>query len=100
MKFNLFKKKSQPVIEDKETVFAKLIVRYTYEWKEDVPETERDTIEHPSREFCKFMVNQDKFYSRANINEISALLGYNVFEQVGGENCRHYWKANVVTRND
>jgi hypothetical protein len=82
----------------------KLIVRYSYEKREDVGGSE---LIPTSRPFCKFMVNQNKFYSRANINAISALLGYNVFNQVGGfwndngvikAHCRHIWKANVVTR--
>jgi hypothetical protein len=82
----------------------RLIVRYSYEKREDVGGKE---LIETSRPFCRFMVGQNKFYSRANINAISALLGYNVFNQVGGfwndngvikAHCRHIWKANVVTR--
>jgi len=98
MKFNFFKKKSNFEIESKEDVPTKLIVRYSYEWKEDIPETERDSIEHPSREFRNFLVNQEKLYSREDINKMSALLSYNVFKEAGNEKCRHYWKSNVVTR--
>ena len=49
MKFNFFKKKEEQVIKIEKTKFT---VRYSYEWNEDVPIEQRDTIEHPSRPFC------------------------------------------------
>lgn len=83
---------------------TKLIVRYSYEKRDDVG---GQSILSTSRPFCRFMVAQSKFYSREDINKISAMLGYNVFKQVGGfwnnngnieSHCRHIWKANVVTK--
>ena len=98
MNFNFFKKKTPPITEEKESNPLNFLVRYTYEWKENVPEVERDSIEHPSRPFCKFMLEKNRFYNRVDIQKMGAKLGYNLYEEVGGENCRHYWKTNIVER--
>lgn len=80
-------------------------VMYSYEWKTEVPTDERDTAEHPSRAFCKKLISLDKLYSRANIESISARLGYSVFDRGGGwwgdsPSCRHTWMSNIVIKKD
>jgi hypothetical protein len=78
-------------------------VMYSYEWKTQVPVDQRDTPEHPSREFCRKLISLDKLYSRADIENISARLGYSVFDRGGGwwgdsPSCRHTWMSNIVIK--
>jgi ribosomal protein S25 len=86
------------------------MIRYSYEWKDIVPAGERNTAAHPSREFCKRLMSLDKFYSRSDIEQISARLGYSVWDRKGGwwtmpsgehsPSCRHEWKSNIVMRKN
>jgi hypothetical protein len=86
------------------------MIRYSYEWKDIVPAGERNTAAHPSREFCKRLMTLDKFYSRSDIEQISARLGYSVWDRKGGwwtmpsgehsPSCRHEWKSNIVMRKN
>jgi len=86
------------------------MIRYSYEWKNDIPITQRDSEKHPSREFCKRLMSLDKFYSRSDIEQISARLGYSVWDRKGGwwtmpsgehsPSCRHEWKSNIVMRKN
>lgn len=85
-----------------------IVVRYSYEWKPIIPSSQRDTASHPSREFCKRLMAQDKYYTRADIESISARLGYSVFDRRGGwwtmpngnhsPSCRHEFRANTVIK--
>jgi hypothetical protein len=84
------------------------MIRYSYEWKDIVPAGERNTAAHPSREFCKRLMALDKFYSRSDIEQMSARLGYSVWDRKGkwwtmpdgthSPSCRHEWKSLVVMR--
>lgn len=84
------------------------MIRYSYEWKDIVPAGERNTAAHPSREFCKRLMSLDKFYSRSDIEQMSARLGYSVWDRKGkwwtmpdgthSPSCRHEWKSNLVMR--
>jgi len=79
------------------------LIRYAYEWKPDVPVRERDTLEHPSRPFCKRIRELDKFWSRSEIETLSHRLGYSVFDRGGGwwgdsPSCRHRWVSMVVVK--
>jgi hypothetical protein len=99
---DLFKKK-QPVenpAEEKETQERRksVSIRYSYEWKEDVPLNERDTPDYPSRPFCAKLMALNRLYSRREIELISQRLGYSVFDRCGGDDCRHYWKSNFVVK--
>jgi hypothetical protein len=58
-----------------------------------------------NRKFCAKLLSLDRFYSRKDIERMSEILGYSVFERRGGfwnnkgtilAHCRHSWKANVV----
>jgi hypothetical protein len=86
------------------------MIRYSYEWKDIVPAGERNTAAHPSREFCKRLMSLDKFYSRSDIEQMSARLGYSVWDRKGkwwtmpdgthSPSCRHEWKSVLVMRKN
>ena len=82
-----------------------LLIRYSYEWKTGFNNTDKKT----SRPFCVALLNADKMYSRSEIEQISARLGYSVWDRAGGwytvpgtnehePSCRHQWVSNIVTR--
>ena len=86
---------------------TQIFIRYSYEWRSEIPSTERNTSAHPSRNFCKALMALDKVYSRADIEMISARLGYSVWDRQGGwwnddgdtkPHCRHMWASNIVTK--
>ena len=84
------------------------MVRYSYEWRSDIPGNERNSPDHPSRVFCARLMQLDRLYSRAEIEAISARLGYSVFDRRGGwwtrpngqhsPSCRHRWFAQTVIK--
>lgn len=84
------------------------MVRYSYEWRSDIPSGQRDSADHPSRQFCARLMQLDRLYSRAEIEAISARLGYSVFDRRGGwwtqpngnhsPSCRHRWFAQTVIK--
>jgi len=84
------------------------MVRYSYEWRSDIPGNERNSLDHPSRYFCARLMQLDRLYSRAEIESISARLGYSVFDRRGGwwtkpngqhsPSCRHRWYAQTVIK--
>ena len=84
------------------------MVRYSYEWRSDIPANERNSADHPSRQFCARLMQLDRLYSRAEIESISARLGYSVFDRRGGwwtqpngnhsPSCRHRWFAQTVIK--
>jgi hypothetical protein len=84
------------------------MVRYSYEWRSDIPGNERNSPDHPSRQFCARLMQLDRLYSRAEIESISARLGYSVFDRRGGwwtqpngnhsPSCRHRWFAQTVIK--
>lgn len=78
-------------------------IRYSYEVKPGVGHAVIKT----TRPFCKKLVELDKMYSRAEIEQISQRVGYSVFDRAGGfwnnngtieDSCRHQWRANVVIK--
>jgi ribosomal protein S25 len=84
---------------------TEMLVRYSYEWKSGFSDSDLTT----SRPFCKNLIRADKFYSRSEIEQMSARLGYSVWDRGGGwwtkkgtnthsVSCRHEWKTNIVTR--
>ena len=98
----LVKPLSKTVGEVKPTT-TEMLVRYSYEWKSGFSKANIGT----SRPFCKELLRADKFYSRSEIEQMSARLGYSVWDRGGGwwnnngtisASCRHEWKTNIVTR--
>ena len=83
---------------------TEILVRYSYGWKAGFSDIDLTN----SRPFCKELIRAKKLYSRSDIEQISARLGYSVWDRGGGwwtmpdgdhsESCRHEWKTNIVTR--
>lgn len=83
-------------------------VRYSYEWRSMIPINERNSPDHPSRQFCARLMQLDRLYTRAEIEAVSARLGYSVFDRRGGwwtmpngehsPSCRHMWQSSVVIK--
>jgi hypothetical protein len=77
-------------------------IMYTYEWRSGVKPDKRN-----SREFCVKLLDANKMYSRTQIEQISKIVGYDVWNYRGGwwtrkggqtrtPFCRHVFAANVV----
>jgi hypothetical protein len=60
-----------------------------------------------SREFCSKMIDLGRYYTRQDINQISDIMGYSVWERKGGwytkpgtnqhyPTCRHTWMQTLV----
>jgi hypothetical protein len=87
-------------------------VRYSYEWKPQFAIDSESKAATPliqsSRPFCARLLRLDRFYTRREIEALSARLGYSVFDRGGGwwtkssgyhsPSCRHEWRANVLVR--
>lgn len=101
------------IVEKIKPQTTEFLIRYTYEWRKGFNESDRPT----SRPFCKYLMSQKqsdgkkKMYSRSEIEQMTARLGYSVWDRGGGwytvkgskpakhtPFCRHEWKENLVTR--
>jgi hypothetical protein len=82
--------------------FEDFKIMYSYEWRPGVKPNKRN-----SREFCVKLLDANKMYSRSQIEQISKIVGWDVWNfrggwwtRKGGEArtpfCRHIWQANVV----
>lgn len=79
---------------------TEILIRYSYEGPQD----------SRNRPFCARLMKLNKFYSRSDIESISMIMGYSVWDRRGGwftepdgshrPYCRHEWKANLVKRKD
>jgi hypothetical protein len=76
-------------------------VVYSYEVKPNVPDAKQ------SREFCEELIKRDRIYTREEIDQISTVIGRDVWSYRGGwyhnpdtnvntPSCRHFWKQNVI----
>ncbi len=85
---------------------TELVVRYQYE---KAPGIEGDLLIPTSRDFCRKIVESNKVFSREDINQMSAELGYDVWKRRGGwyhnpntdittPQCRHLWQQKVMIR--
>jgi DNA-binding Lrp family transcriptional regulator len=103
------RKKTDIKIDKPKTIT--LSVAYTYDWRTDkvIPEDARNSVEHPSRPFCVKMMQlaKTRLWSSANIQQMSVVLGYSVFDRVGGfwnnkgtieTQCRHEWKPVIIQK--
>ena len=93
------------IVEKIKPKTTEFLIRYSYEWKAGFSKTLIET----SRPFCKYLLNENKMYTRSEIEQMSARLGYSVWDRRGGwytkpntnthsPSCRHEWKSNIVTR--
>lgn len=89
-------KAMQPALEN----IRRVEVRYSYEGPED----------DKNRPFCAKLMENDRYYTRADIQEMGLLFGYDIFSYRGGfyhnpetntttPYCRHNWQANSVVPN-
>ena len=91
----------------KEVAEPVLEVRYKYSWAAGFSNKDKRT----SREFCKVMLDladQGKVYTRDDIDGISNIMGYSVWNRRGGwyhtasgvnrPQCRHIWEQQLVIR--
>jgi len=95
------------IIENNPARTANLRVVYKYDWIPTIPESERDSEDHPSRDFCKELMALDKEYTRDEIESLRNDLGTDVWETRGGwwrqsgtdvniPSCRHVWQQKIV----
>jgi len=93
------------IVEAMKPETTQILIRYSYEWKPGFNDGDLDT----SRPFCKYLVTANKFYTRSEIEQMSARLGYSVWDRRGGwytkpgtnthsPSCRHQWVSNIVRR--
>jgi hypothetical protein len=92
------------IVEAMKPQTTQILIRYSYEWKPGFNNSDLTN----SREFCKYLINANKFYTRSDIESMSARLGYSVWDRRGGwwtmpngkhsESCRHEWRSNIVKR--
>ncbi len=105
---NYFKKLfNKKTVEESEYVETETL--YSYEWRKEIPEDERNTEAYPSRPFCVRLMELSKtrMWSDENILLLGQKLGYDVFERAGGwwddhgtmrPHCRHEWVAHIVAK--
>lgn len=81
-------------------------VRYRYDWR---PEFQASKPAKTSREFCQTLMKLNKLYTRQDIDQMSQIMGYSVWDRRGewytipGTNvarpsCRHVWNQQIVKR--
>ena len=83
---------------------TKIEVVYSYEVRPNVPEAKSG-----SRPFCEFMMQQDKVYTKKEIDRIGELVGDDVWLYRGGwyhnpetdrntPMCRHEWQQHIILK--
>ena len=93
-----------------DTELPKLELRYKYDLDPDALPLQPGG---ESREFCVQMLKMEKLYTRDEIDQMSAILGYSVWLRRGGwytvpesepplhiPHCRHEWKQRLVRRRN
>lgn len=86
-------------VQDYGKEFRQVFVKYKYNGPKD----------SKNRPFCAEMLNMNKVYSRAEIDKLSTMLGYDVWKRRGGwyhvpnsdlnlPYCRHTWSQVVVRK--
>ena len=81
-------------------------VRYRYDWR---PEFKASKPAKTSREFCQTLMKLNKLYTRADIDQMSEIMGFSVWDRRGGwytipggdlarPSCRHVWNQQIVRR--
>jgi hypothetical protein len=98
----ILSEKAREIIDSNPPKQSEWELRYGYGWN---PRVAKRSLKN-SRDFCKYLMEEDRLYTRKEIDQISAELGYNVFERRGGwwnhgdgvltPYCRHIWVAEYV----
>lgn len=82
-----------------------IVIRYSYEVKPGVGAP----IIPGTRPFCREMLRKNRLFSRPQIEALSVVLGYSLWDRKGGfwnkgkgkgisADCRHMWKTNIVVK--
>ena len=100
-------KKAAEILKENPPKLDQYEIMYYYDWRPDVPDSQRDTIAHPSRDFCKRLLRLNKLYSESDLKEISSIVGWDVIRHRGGwwndegtnrPYCRHLWYTKKVKK--
>ena len=94
----------KPPIEPKVPPSRSVQVLYSYEVKPGLGAPVIPT----SRDFCIKLVENDRYYSRTEIQTMTEIFGYDIFKFTGGyyynpdtqettKSCRHFWQSTIVT---
>jgi hypothetical protein len=85
-------------------------VRYRYDWRPEYGGLSKADGYDKSRKFCQVMMDLSsaRLYTRDDINQLTALMGYSVWERRGGwltledgrhrPSCRHMWVQQLVIK--
>lgn len=83
-----------------------VLVMYDYVKR---PNVDGEPIIETTRGFCRKIINNNRYYSRADIQSMSGIFGYSIWDYGGGfyhnpntnettPHCRHTWKSVIVKR--
>lgn len=66
-----------------------IVIRYSLEWKESIPENQRkfesqDCYSVNQCGLCEKLFSLDRYYTMRDIQQMSARLGYSVYDNPGG----------------
>lgn len=92
-------KETPKIDRENRPLTTEVFIKYSYEGPKD----------DRNRDFCARLLELDRFYSRAEIEQISQRVGYSVWERRGGfyhnpntdtttPYCRHRWVQNIVIK--
>jgi hypothetical protein len=93
---------------EESNVETEIVTRYTYE---KAPMVSGGDLIPTSRNFCVRLIQLNRVYTRQDIDEISSIVGYNVWARRGGwmtvrgsspaqhlPYCRHIWQPQLFRR--
>ncbi len=100
-------KEAKSVLDEQGSNVESLRIMYTYEKRPEL----KDELLKTSREFCVKLINQNKIFTRPQIENISKIVGYDVWRYRGGwwtrkggdvttPYCRHIWVQNLVRKKN
>ena len=83
-------------------------IRYKYDLRPELKGSEPMLIDG-SRDFCRTLVRLNKLYTRQDIDQMSTIMGYSVWDRrgewytikgtdVSRPSCRHIWQQQIVVR--
>jgi hypothetical protein len=81
-------------------------IRYRYDLR---PDATGGKVIDTTRDFCRTLIKLNKLYTRADIDQMSEIMGFSVWERRGGwytlpntdvsrPSCRHIWQQQIVVR--
>jgi hypothetical protein len=81
-------------------------IRYRYDLR---PDATGAKVIDTTRDFCRTLIRLNKLYTRQDIDQMSSIMGFSVWERRGGwytlpgtdvsrPSCRHIWQQQIVVR--